>query len=235
MNLRCAFALLLAFLTMNNTTFAQETSAVDSAPPAMEGAWNMEGAILGFLYMDTIALWNPSFTVDRGNLHLEARYQWEDWRTASVWAGRNFEFGNELAVSVTPMAGLVFGYVNGAAPGYLIEAEWKRLYFYSSSEYVLDFADSESNFAYTWNELSVDLNFLQFGIVLQRLRPFQSELDVQKGMLLMREQGKFLFGLYLFNLGWTDPTVVLNLAYSFDVKARSGRGRGPASTPATPR
>jgi hypothetical protein len=220
--MRPTIPLLLAIGAASTSAYGQVSSPVDTLPAASVREWNMEGAILGFLYTDTIALWNPSFTADHGNLHLEARYQWEDWRTASVWAGRNFAFGNELAVSVTPMAGLVFGYVNGAAPGYLIEAEWKSLYFYSSSEYVFDFADSESNFAYTWNELSVDLDHLQFGIVLQRLRPFQSELDVQKGMLLMREQGKFLFGMYLFNLGWTDPTVVLNLAYSFDVKARSG-------------
>lgn len=222
-------------LAMVGATSVQAQDSTRVADQDTVSGWDMNAAILGFLYTDTIALWNPSFTVDRGHLHLEARYQWEDWRTASVWAGRNFEFGEKVAVSITPMAGLVFGYVNGAAPGYLIEAEWKRLYFYSSSEYVFDFADSESNFAYTWNELSVDLDHLQFGIVLQRLRPFQSELDIQKGLLLMREQGKFLFGLYLFNLGWTDPTVVLNLAYSFDVKARSGRGRGPASTPVAPR
>lgn len=196
-----------------NAAPAQDSTYLAGRPAR---TWAFNAAVMGFLYTDTIALWNPAITADHGNLHLEARYQWEDWRTGSVWAGRTFGFGNELSVNVTPMAGLVFGYVNAAAPGYLIEAEWRKLYFYSSSEYVIDFEDEENNFAYTWNELTVDLDHLLFGIVLQRLRPYQSELDVQKGMVLMREQGNFLFGLYLFNAFWEEPTVVLNLAYTFE-------------------
>jgi hypothetical protein len=176
----------------------------------------MNASLGAFLHRDTTILWNPTFSADRGKLHLEARYQWEDWRTGSVWAGRNFEFGEKVEVHIAPMAGLLFGRLNGVAPGYLIHAQWRRLSLLSSSEYVIDLTTGAGNFAFTWNELTVDLDHLLFGIALQRLRTYQNGLDLQKGMMLLRQQGRFLLGMYLFNLGFSEPTVVLNLAYSFE-------------------
>lgn len=204
----------IALAAMARPTHAQDSSAVDTTR-ALEGGWDLEPSLLTILYRDTIALWNPAFTADRGSLHLEARYQWEDWRTASVWAGYNFGFGGALHVDLTPMAGGVFGNINGIAPGCLVQAEWKRLSFYSSSEQFIDVDDNTAGFTYTWNELAVDLDHLLVGIVAQRTRTFESPLDLQRGLLLMREQGDLTFGMYLFNIGWTDPTVALTLSYGF--------------------
>lgn len=211
--------LLAALLTLPVTLVAQDTTRA-AAPDTTARSWMLEPSLLGILYTDTIALWNPAFTADHGNLHLEARYQWEDWRTASVWAGRWFGFGNALHVDVAPMAGVAFGYTTGVAPGLLVEATWKSLSFYSSSEHLFDLEDQASSFTYTWSEIAVDLDHLLVGIVAQRTRTFDTELDLQRGFLLQREQGSFLFGMYLFNIGWTDPTVAFTASYSFDVKRR---------------
>lgn len=182
--------------------------------------WSLEAGVLAVLYRDTTALISPTLTADRGTLHLEARYQWEDWRTGSVWAGRWFEFGDVLSVSVAPMAGLVFGLTNGAAPGCVVDASWKSLSLYSSSEHLFNFADRSGDFTYTWTELSVDLDHLIVGVVAQRTRTFRSPLDLQRGLLLMREQGSCTFGMYLFNAFWTDPTVAFTVSYDLKVLRR---------------
>ena len=54
---------------------------------------------------------------DHKSLHLEARYNYEDRETGSVFGGYMFEAGNKLMVSLTPMIGIVFGNTNGIAPG----------------------------------------------------------------------------------------------------------------------
>jgi hypothetical protein len=36
----------------------------------------------------------------------------------------------------------------------------------------------------------------------------------------MREQGNLTFGMYLFNIGWTDPTVAFTLSYGFGTNRR---------------
>lgn len=211
---------LVAMLAIAPSARAQDSAAV--AMPADDGeGWTLTPSLLTILYTDTIALWNPAFNADHGNLHLEARYQWEDWRTASVWAGRWFSFGKALRVDVAPMAGVAFGYTTGVAPGMLVEAEWKRLSFYSSSEYLIDAEDQANNFTYTWNEVAVDLDHLLVGVVTQRTRTFDTELDLQRGLLLIREQGALTFGMYLFNIGWTDPTVAFTLSYGFETRRRT--------------
>jgi hypothetical protein len=216
--------MLLVFTLLATGPVAQAQDRPDTvAATAIDttaGGWELTPSLLTILYTDTIALWNPAITADHGKLHLEARYQWEDWNTASVWVGYNFGFGEALHVDLTPMAGAVFGNINGVAPGILVEAEWRSLSFYSSSEQFLDLADSTGGFTYTWNELAVDLDHLIIGIVAQRTRTFQSPLDLQRGLLLMREQGNLTFGMYLFNIGWTDPTVAFTLSYGFGTNRR---------------
>lgn len=205
-------------LACSAPVWGQMGAAPDSTARATEEGWTLTPSLLTILYTDTIALWNPAFNADHGHLHLEARYQWEDWRTASVWAGRWFSFGDAFHVDVAPMVGGVFGNTNGLAPGLLVEAEWKRLSFYTSSEHLFDLEDETNSFTYTWMELAVDLDHLLVGIVAQRTRTFDTELDLQRGLLLLREQGALTFGTYLFNIGWTDPTVAFTLSYEFGTK-----------------
>src|SRR5262245_32864269 len=43
----------------------------------------------------------PTITADRDWLHLEARYNYEDLVTGSLWVGYNWSVGKELSLSVT--------------------------------------------------------------------------------------------------------------------------------------
>src|SRR5262245_19504180 len=67
----------------------------------------------------------PTFTVDHDWLHLEARYNYEDLDTASLWGGYNLSGGEEIAWEITPMLGVVFGDTDGLAPGYKGSLGWK--------------------------------------------------------------------------------------------------------------
>ena len=52
---------------------------------------------------------DPYLTADHQWLHLEARYNYENLHTGSLWAGYNFTAGKTLQLAVTPMIGGVFG------------------------------------------------------------------------------------------------------------------------------
>ena len=88
-------AVLVAALTTGASLQAQDTTRYFPEEP-----WAISPSLLTVLYRDTITLWNPALTVDLGALHLEARYQWEDWRTGSLWAGYNFSFGDKVQVDL---------------------------------------------------------------------------------------------------------------------------------------
>ena len=75
----------------------------------------------------------PTITADRRWLHLEARYNYEDLDTASVWVGYNFSVGEKLSLDITPMLGGVFGNTTGIAPGLRGSLKWWRLELYGEA------------------------------------------------------------------------------------------------------
>ena len=89
---------------------------------------------------------SPTFTADRTWLHLEARYNYENLRTGSLWFGRNFSVGKNLVFAITPMIGGVFGRTNGIAPGCEASLAYKKLELSVSNEYVFDTSSKSGNF-----------------------------------------------------------------------------------------
>ena len=153
---------------------------------------------------------------DHGALHLEARYNYEDIDTGSVWAGWTFSWSGAVEFSLVPMAGVVFGHTRGAAPGLELDLVWKVLEFYTEAEYVFDFDDGEDSFFYLWSELTVNpTEWLSFGLVAQRTRAFQTDLEVDRGLLLGFHVGKVSATVYVFDFDRDDPYVMVGVGITF--------------------
>ncbi len=75
---------------------------------------------------------------------------------------------------------------------------------------------ASGNFFYTWSELSYSpVEWLRARLAVQRTKAYKSELDIQRGFLVGASYHNAEFTTYVFDLGWTDPTVVLARGYSF--------------------
>jgi hypothetical protein len=178
--------------------------------------WGFTASLYGYIVPESRDYVNPNFTADRGWAHLEARYNYEALDTASLWVGYNFSTGENLVFEITPMLGGVFGDLTGIAPGFNMVLSYKDFALSSQSEYLIDTGNSENNFAYTWSELTYSPRaWLRAGLVTQRTRAYKSDLDIQRGFLVGVSYRSVEFTTYVFNLGWTDPTVVLSVGYSF--------------------
>ena len=127
----------------------------------------------------------PTFTADRGWLHLEARYNYEAPETGSLWAGYNFSVGEKVTFEATPMLAAVFGATTGVAPGYKATLSWTKLTFYSEGEYLFDTNESADSFFYAWSELSWSVaDWCRLGVVGQRTKVYQTDRDIQRGVLV---------------------------------------------------
>ena len=185
-------------------------------PDAAQSAWSFNASAYTYLLPDDRNYVNLNFTADRSWLHLEARYNYEAQKTGSLWIGRNFSFGDKLALEVTPMVGGVFGDLNGIAPGYNLSLSYWKVELSSQSEYVFDLEDRSGNFFYTWSELSYSpVDWFRAGMAVQRTKAYQTEFDVQRGLLAGFSYKKIDFTGHVFNFGWTDPTVVLAVGVNF--------------------
>ena len=189
-----------------------------SAPAAEsdEKAWAFSLSASSYFVPDDTDYVQPTFTADRGTLHLETRYNYESPDAGSVWIGYNFSGGNELKWEFTPMLGGVFGDMTGIAPGYEFSATFGKIAFYSEGEYVFDTGHSEESFFYNWSELSVSpVEWFRFGLVGQRTRAYQTDLDFQRGLLAGFSWKRLELTTYVFNPDRSNPTWVLSLEVNF--------------------
>jgi hypothetical protein len=178
--------------------------------------WTFSASVFGYFPADASDYAQPSVTADHDRLHLEARYNYEALRTASAWVGYNFSGGRTLTWEFTPMVGGVFGDVAGAAPGFKASLAWKKLEFSSEGEYVFDTADSSQSFFYNWSELSLaPVDWLRAGLVTQRTRAYQSDRDIQRGLLLGVAIRSIDVTAYVLNPDDNRPTVVVAVAVRF--------------------
>jgi hypothetical protein len=186
-------------------------------PPAKESAWEFSFEAYSFTVPDDHSYVQTTIAADRDQLHLEARYNYEDIDTASVWVGWNFEFGvgDEVALAITPMIGGVFGETSGFAPGCLATVAWWRLELYAEAEYLFDSDDSSDNFFYTWSEFTVSVtDWLRVGCVAQHTQLYDTDLDTQRGLMAGVSVKQFDFTAYMFNPDESEPVYVVSAGVS---------------------
>lgn len=179
-------------------------------------AWAYSLTTDGYIVPNGQSYVSPVFTADHQWLHLEARYNYENQRTGSLWGGYNFSAGKKLQLSVTPMIGGVFGDTNGIAPGCEFSLTYKKLQFSSSSEYVFDTSHRNGSFFYSWPEVTYSLlEWLKVGVVAQHTRAYHTTADIQHGFLVGVSYKQWEFTTYVFDPELDQPTTVLELGVSF--------------------
>ncbi len=191
-----------------SSLFAQEVSSDSSV-------WQFNAnANFYFIPDDFFVL--PVFRADRNKLHLEARYNYEDRQTFSGWVGYNFSGGSKLEYTLTPMIGGVVGLSDGIAPGLEVTFNYKGFELYSESEYYVDFETRENNFLYTWTDLTYSpTDWLWLGISGQRTRLYQTDLDIQRGLLVGGGLKNWELTSYFYNLGFDYTFFLLAVSVSF--------------------
>jgi hypothetical protein len=148
---------------------------------------------------------------DRGPLHLEGRYGYEDEDTGAIFGGWTFAGGDEVTASVTPMIGAVFGHTDGIAPAVEFDVGWKRISWYAEAEYLFDSHDSDDDFFYSWSTLMYALNKkFSVGLVTERSKQVETDFELQHGLALQFAGGPVSLAVYAYNLGTDDSYAVVS-------------------------
>ena len=203
------------------TNSTASDSKVTSETPSLteqseENTWSFSLSASTYVVPDDRDYVQPSFTADRDWLHLEARYNYENHETGSIWIGYNFSGGKKVEWELTPMLGGVLGNTVGIAPGYRGSLSWWKLTLSSEGEFVFDTRSSEGSFFYNWSELSISpVEWFRFGLVGQRTRAYQSDVDIQRGVLAGFSCRKVDVTAYVFNLDRGKPTYVFSVGLEF--------------------
>jgi hypothetical protein len=206
----------LAQTMTNAPTFTAANTPPSLTEEADKKLWSFSASAYTYLVPDDRDYVQPTFTADRGWLHLEARYNYEALDSGSAWAGYNFNGGEKLAWEFTPMLGGVFGDTRGIAPGYKGSLSWWKLELYSEGEYVFDTDKSSDSFLYNWSELTLSpVDWFRFGLVTQRTRLYKTDRDIQRGVLVGFTWKMMDLSAIVLNPDENKPTFVIAFALTF--------------------
>lgn len=217
MRIRQSFAAFTLVVLLASSASGQGTSnsKPDSPGSSASNPWSFSLTADGYVVPHSEFFVSPTVAADREWLHLEARYNYENQQTGSLWIGYNFSVGHKLVFEATPMIGGVFGNTTGVAPGFEVSLSYKRIVLSSSGEYVFDTKNQNGSFFYSWPQLTYSpLDWLHLGLVAQRTKAYHTSLDIQRGLLVGFSHKKAEFTTYIFNPGWSDPTLVFELRWS---------------------
>jgi hypothetical protein len=190
---------------------SQDSGAVEPTP-----TWSLSASAATYFLPDDDDYIQPTVAVDRGPLHIEGRYNYEDRRSGSAFIGVNLEFGQAITIQLTPMLGAVAGETDGVVPALEADLTWKRLEAYSEGEYVIDVNHFSDRFLYNWSEVSVWMTkWLRAGLVTQRTRVHSAPLDTRRGLLLGVTVSKVEPVFYFFNPGSDDRFFVASIGVEF--------------------
>ena len=211
---RWPLALLAALAALGPAASASAQTAGAGAPAP---AWSFGVSGAAYLFPDDEDFVQPTLEADHGRLHLETRYNYEDRGSTSFFAGARFELGGDkLKLALTPMLGGLAGRTDGIVPALEADLTAGPFEAYGEAEYVFDLGDSASSYFYMWSELSLwPTEWLRAGVVTQRTRVYQTERDIQRGLLVGVSFKKVEGAVYFFNPGSDDHFTVVLLGVSF--------------------
>lgn len=182
---------------------------------APEKKWNFNAASNFYFIPDDFFVL-PVVKADKNRLHLEARYNYEDRETFSGWVGYNFMGGDEFEYTFTPMLGGVAGLSNGMAAGLEVTLGYKGFELYSELENFFDPKTRDNDFFYMWTDFTfAPKDWLWFGLSGQRTRLYQTDVELQKGIIVGAGLKNWELTMYVYNLGFDDPFLLLTLSVGF--------------------
>jgi hypothetical protein len=186
-----------------------QSSAADEAP------WSVRASAAIYLLPDDDNYVQPTVAADLDALHLEARYNYEDRRSASAFVGWNLAFGTNITLELTPMFGIVGGNTEGIVPALEAGLVWRRLELYSEGEYVI-VDRRRDRFLYNWTEASFRLaDWIRAGLVTQRTRVYSTPRDIQRGLLVGVAASQLEGTVYVFNPDSDDRFLVASIGVTF--------------------
>jgi hypothetical protein len=195
---------------------APQTTNAPAAVAEDDHAWSFSASAFTYILSDGGNYVQPTVGADRGRLHLEARYNYENLETGSAWLGIKFSGGKTLEWTFTPMLGGVFGETTGVAPGFAGSLSWQMLELASENEYVVDSGDRSDSFFYNWSEVTLaPADWFRFGLVTQRTRAYQSDRELQRGLLAGFSVKRANVTGYVFNPDEDKPWFVFAVDVTF--------------------
>jgi len=200
MNLRSL--LVCIWLLAGSTVFSQTEMTFDQ--------YHLMGHQQPYLFMPVIHYRNAH------NWYAEARYNYEDLQTVSLFLGKAFTGDKEFSYSLVPMFGASVGRFTGLSAGLNVDLEYNKFYFSTQSQYSLSTKQPKEYFLYSWSEAGYQpLNWLYAGVSVQQTHDRYTGDQVQPGLLVGFSFSRFTLPVYAFDPLSASPYFIVGVSFQW--------------------
>lgn len=155
------------------------------------------------------------------NWYGEARYNFDELNTFSLYAGKKFTGGSNLSWEATPLIGGLMGQMTGGSLGMNFGMGYKRLFFLSQSQYSFSLQHIDDKFFYNWSEMGVEAtNWFYAGLALQQTNIYRTEGRMEPGCMIGFSVRNWTIPLYAFNTSEQERYFVLGLMWQWEQKQK---------------
>lgn len=168
------------------------------------------GSIVPMLHFETSRNW-----------YTELRYNYEDVKTVSLFAGKTFTLGKEKQYEITPLAGLSAGNFNGVSAGLNFDGDINPLFFSAQSQYSKATRTGNESFFFNWSELGYNFSDRFFGGLAVQLTMQEELNDVQPGLFVGISFRNISLPVYVFSPFSSGKYFILGIYYEYNLKRKS--------------
>jgi hypothetical protein len=151
-----------------------------------------------------------------GNWYGEARYNYEELQTFSLYGGKTFSRKGDLSYSATPLIGGLLGKMNGGSVGLNMDLDFENVFFSTVSQYSFSLEDRNNKFFYSWTELGYQaMPWLYGGMAVQQTNIIRSAGRLEPGCMLGLSIRNWTVPFYVFNPAGKEMNFVLGFNWEW--------------------
>ena len=155
------------------------------------------------------------------NWYGEARYNFDELNTLSLYAGKKFSGNGNLSWEATPLLGGLIGQMNGGSVGLHFGMDYRKLFFASQSQYSFSVENNIDKYFYNWSEVGYNAtSWLYAGLALQQTNVYKMTGKLEPGCMIGFSIGKWTIPLYAFNTATDERYFVLGLNWQWEGKKK---------------
>lgn len=146
----------------------------------------------------------------------EARYNYEDFNTLSLYGGKTFSKEGTWSYSATPLIGGMVGSMNGGSLGLNFDVDRGKMFLSSQSQYSFSAEDRMNKYFFTWSEMGYQaLPWCYAGVALQQTSMHKQTGIWETGYMVGFSFKQWTIPLYVFSISKQERYFILGINWEW--------------------
>lgn len=155
------------------------------------------------------------------NWYGEARYNYDEVNTFSLYAGRTFSGKGNVSWQATPLLGGLMGEMTGGSLGMNFGMDFRKVFLTSQSQYSFSLENNVDKYFFNWSEIGYEVTrWLYGGLALQQTNIHRMQGRMEPGCMVGFSIRNWTIPLYAFNTSGTERYFVLGVNWHWETKKR---------------